>query len=95
MARKAYRELSEAERKHHSLSARVSRYVVIGAAILGVTMLIIGLALYSVAVSNQYISTSFNLCRSASKGAERAGGDGGPVGRGDGALQRNVGCRTR
>ena len=44
MAKKAYRELSEAERKHHSLSARVSRYVVIGAAILGVTMLIIGLA---------------------------------------------------
>lgn len=44
-----------------------SRYVVIGAAILGVTMLIIGLTLYSVAVSNQYISTSFNLCRSASK----------------------------
>ena len=41
MAKKAYRELSEAERKHHSLSARVSRYVVIGAAILGVTMLII------------------------------------------------------
>ena len=67
MARKAYRELSEAERKHHSLSARVSRYVVIGAVILGVTMLIIGLALYSVAVSNQYISTSVNLCRSASK----------------------------
>ena len=67
MAKKAYRELSEAERKHHSLSARVSRYVVIGAAILGVTMLIIGLALYSVAVSNQYISTSVNLCRSASK----------------------------
>lgn len=67
MAKKAYRELSEAERKHHSLSARVSRYVVIGAAILGVTMLIIGLTLYSVAVSNQYISTSFNLCRSASK----------------------------
>jgi hypothetical protein len=30
-------------------------------------MLIIGLALYSVAVPNQYISTSFNLCRSASK----------------------------
>ena len=67
MAKKAYRELSEAERKHRSLSARVSRYVVIGAAILGVTMLIIGLALYSVAVSNQYISTSVNLCRSASK----------------------------
>ena len=67
MAKKAYRELSEAERKHHSLSARVSRYVVIGAAILGVTMLIIGLTLYSVAVSNQYISTSVNLCRSASK----------------------------
>ena len=54
-------------KKYQSLSTRVLRLFLLGAAVLGVITLIIGLALYSIAVGGQYISTSFNLSRSASR----------------------------
>ncbi|MBR3640554.1 MAG: SpoIIE family protein phosphatase [Oscillibacter sp.] len=57
--------MSAAERLHYSLSARVFHAVIICAVVLGAVLLVVGLSLYSVALSNQYINESFNTSRSA------------------------------
>ena len=55
------------ERKKRSLSTKVFRMFLLGTVVLGLILaVIIGLALYSISVGGQYISTSFNLSRSAS-----------------------------
>ncbi|MER2056662.1 MAG: SpoIIE family protein phosphatase [Clostridia bacterium] len=55
-----------AERKKRSLSTKVFRMFLLGTVVLGLILAVIGLALYSISVGGQYISTSFNLSRSAS-----------------------------
>ena len=55
-----------ADRKKRSLSTKVFRMFLLGTVVLGLILALIGLALYSIAVGGQYISTSFNLSRSAS-----------------------------
>ena len=55
-----------ADRKKRSLSTKVFRMFLLGTVVLGLILALIGLALYSIAVGSQYISTSFNLSRSAS-----------------------------
>jgi len=54
-------------RKTHSLSTRVFRMFLTGTLVLGLILLFIVLAFYSFAVANQYIATSYNLSRSASR----------------------------
>ena len=55
------------ERKPRSLSAKFFRMFLAGTVALGLILLFIALTLYSLAVANQYIATSFNLSRSASQ----------------------------
>lgn len=64
MPEKSIREMSDLERKHHSLEARVFHAALLGSAILGIVSLIIGLGLYSYALAGQYIGESFGLSRS-------------------------------
>ena len=64
MPQKSVREMSELERKHYSLAARVFHATVMGAAILGLVSLLIGLGLYAYAMAGQYIGEAFGLARS-------------------------------
>ena len=53
------------ERIRHSLQARVFHATIFGAFLLGVTMLVIGLALYTITLANKYISEAYGLAQSA------------------------------
>ncbi len=66
MPEKSVREMSAWEKKHHSLAARTFHATLIGAVILGIVMLFVGLGLYTLALSNQYIGEAFNLSKSSS-----------------------------
>ncbi|MBR4005275.1 MAG: PP2C family protein-serine/threonine phosphatase [Treponema sp.] len=61
--KKNIREMSDMERKHSSLSARVYHITIIGTFLMGVLTLIIGISLYCTSLSKKYISTSFNMSR--------------------------------
>ena len=65
MPEKSIKEMGEFERKHYSLSGKVFRSVIIGSLILGLVAFAIGLGLYSVALSGQYISESFTMAQTA------------------------------
>jgi len=65
MPEKSVREMTELERKHYSLAARMFHAAVMGSVILGLVALAIGLGLYTFSLANNYISTSFNLSRNA------------------------------
>ena len=56
-----------------SLSTKVFRMFMAGTIVLGLILQFIVLALYSFAVANQYIATSFNLSRSASRQLQSMG----------------------
>ena len=60
-------EKPKKERKMRSLSTKVFRMFLLGTVVLGLILECIGLTLYSIAVANQYIATSFSLSRNASK----------------------------
>ena len=62
---KNIREMNDLERKHSSLSARVYHITIIGSFLFGIITLILGIGLYSEAITKQYISTSFNMSRNA------------------------------
>ena len=72
MPKKSVREMTEMERRRHSLSGRMFRSVLLGSVMLGLICLMIGLSLYNVAVARQDISTAFNLSRNASAVLEKA-----------------------
>ena len=65
MPEKSVREMTELERKHYSLAARMFHATVMGAVILGLVALAVGLGLYTFSLANKYISEAFNLSRSA------------------------------
>ena len=65
MPEKSVREMGALERKHYSLSGKVFRYVIIGSLILGLAAFAIGLGLYTVALTGQYISESFTMAQTA------------------------------
>ena len=65
--------MSARERKHHSLAARVFHSSLMGSIVLGLVALAVGLGLYTLAVSNRYISQAFSLSRSAAGIIEVAG----------------------
>ena len=65
MPKKSVREMSNIERAHYSLSARMFHATIMGSIILGVIALLIGFGLYSYALVQQYVGDAFNLSRSA------------------------------
>lgn len=65
MPQKSIREMSRLERQHYSLASRSFRATIMGAVILGLIALAIGLGLYAVALGGQYIGEAFNLSRNA------------------------------
>ena len=56
----------EKARKTKSLQGRVFRISLIGALILGVVALLIGLGIYAVVLADQYITKAFNLSNTTS-----------------------------
>jgi len=60
---KSIREMNRLERTHYSLASRTFRATIMGAIVLGLAALIIGLGLYSYALAGQYIGEAYNLCR--------------------------------
>ena len=66
MPDKSIREMSDFERLHYSLAARTFRSVILGAIILGLASLFIGLGAYAYAVSNQYLKTAGSTAMGAS-----------------------------
>ena len=65
MPEKTVREMSENERKHYSLEARVFHATLLANVILGVIALLVGLGIYAFTLSEQLISQSFRVARSA------------------------------
>ncbi|MBP5311302.1 MAG: SpoIIE family protein phosphatase [Clostridia bacterium] len=57
--------MSKLERRHYSLETRTFRATIMGAIIMGMVALIVGIVLYAIAIGDQQLSTSFNLSRSA------------------------------
>ncbi len=62
--------MNRTQRIHYSLAARTIHTVLVGAFIIGLVALIVGLSLYTYALAGQYIGTAFNLTRNAKKFAE-------------------------
>lgn len=65
MPKKSIREMSNLEKKHYSLEAKTFRSTIMGALILGLAALIIGLGIYTYTLVHQYITEAFNLSKSA------------------------------
>ena len=57
--------MTDLERKHYSLSARVFHAVIMGSVILGLVAFCIGMGLYTLALVHRNIDEAFNLTRSA------------------------------
>ena len=69
MQDKTVREMSSAQRLHNSLAAKIFRAAATGCILLGLVVLIIGLGLYSYALSGQIIRHAFDISTSASNSA--------------------------
>ena len=65
MPKKTIREMSDVERKRHSLARKAFRSTIVGALVLGLAALIIGLGIYTYTLIHQYITEAFNLSKSA------------------------------
>ncbi len=66
MPQKSIREMNKLERTHYSLASRTFRATIMGAIVLGLAALILGLGLYSYALGGQYVGEAYNLCRTVS-----------------------------
>ncbi len=76
MPKKSVREMSSAERLHYSLAARTFHSVIMGAALLGLVALLIGLGLYTYALAARYVSEAFHLSLNAALILEKMDGAG-------------------
>ena len=65
MPEKSVREMSDLERKHYSLEARVFHASLLSCILLGLVALLIGLGLYAYALRGQYITEAFQLSRNS------------------------------
>ena len=65
MPRKSIREMSAIEKRHFSLESKAFRTTILGAVVLGVAALIIGLGIYTYTLVHQYITEAYNLSKSA------------------------------
>ena len=72
MPEKSVREMNQQERQQYSLATRVFQATAMCAALVGLATLLLGLALYALAVSRQYISEAFSISRSAVAIIEKA-----------------------
>ena len=74
MPEKTVREMSEMQRKRHSLEAKTFRATLVGCIALGIVMLLVGLGLYGFSLTKQYANHAFylsqNAAMSASHGAD-------------------------
>ena len=73
MPKKTIKEMSELERRRHSLEAKTFHAVLMGSLILGVMSLILGLGLYVYSLGNQYINEAFELTKNAEGVIENVG----------------------
>ena len=73
MPKKTIKEMSELERRRHSLEAKTFHAVLMGSLILGVLSLILGLGLYVYSLGNQYINEAFELTKNAEGVIENVG----------------------
>ena len=71
MKKKSVREMNALQKRHRSLSAKTFRATAIGCILLGVVALIIGLGLYTLALTGQVILHAFDLASYASVSATR------------------------
>ena len=71
MPEKTVREMSERERQHFSLAARVFHSALMSSVVLGLVALLIGLGLYTNALVGQYIGEAFGLARSTAAVVEQ------------------------
>ena len=71
MPLKSVREMSSLEKKHYSLRGRTFRATLLSGVALGLVLLIIGLALYTVSLTKQYINHAFYLSEYAAMAAEK------------------------
>ena len=62
---KSVREMNPFERKRNSLEARTFRATLMGCVILGLVLLIVGLVLFGVSLTKQYVSHAFYLAEEA------------------------------
>ena len=65
MPKKSIREMSAFEKKRHSLEAKAFRSTIMGAIILGLAALVIGMGIYTYTLVRQYITEAYNLSKSA------------------------------
>ncbi len=68
---KSVREMSPLQRRHYSLEARVFRATLMGGVVLGFALLLVGLGLYSVSLTQQFVSHAFYLSQNAAQSAKR------------------------
>ena len=73
MPKKTIKEMSELERRRHSLEAKTFHAVLMGSLILGVISLILGLGLYVYSLGNQYINEAYELTKNAEGVIENVG----------------------
>ena len=65
------REMSAFERRRHSLAARTFRATAMTCILLGLVLLVIGLGLYGVSLTRQYVAHAFYLSQSTAVTASR------------------------
>ena len=64
---KSIKEMTARERRAHSLSARMFNSILVSCIILGIVLLVIGLGLYGLVLSEQYLSSAFDLSASTAE----------------------------
>ena len=69
MQKKPVQEMSEREKRRHSLASRIFRSTATGCILHGLVVLIIGLLLYSLALSGQYVRHASDIAFAARRSA--------------------------
>ena len=72
MPKKRVNEMGSLEKKHYSLEAKAFRSTIMGAIVLGLAALVIGLGIYTYTLVHQYITEAFNLSKSAAAILQKA-----------------------
>ena len=73
MPKKTIKEMSELEKRHHSLEAKTFHAVLMGSLILGIVALLMGLSLYAYTLGSQYINEAYELTKNAEGVIENVG----------------------
>ena len=65
MPTKSVREMSAFRRRHHSLSAKIFRAIIVFSLVVCTATIAFGYFLYNKTVQQQYISLSYNIAKTA------------------------------